>query len=112
MLMNTHITLELGPHPFLSSQLGHFIVGHVVASASGKTFETLNPATGNILAQLAAGDAEDIHRAVKAERAAFGGPWSKWTPYERHSLLMRIHDLVGERFEEMARLEALDMGSP
>ena len=110
--MNTHAKFETESHPFLTSKLGHSIAGRVVDSASGKTFATLNPATGRVLAQLAAGEAEDVDRAVKAARAAFEGPWSKWTPYERQSLLMRIHDLVAERYEEMAWLETLDMGSP
>ncbi|HSV79564.1 MAG TPA: aldehyde dehydrogenase family protein [Ramlibacter sp.] len=99
-------------HPFLKSRLGHVIGGRVVESASGKTFETVNPATGKVLACLAEGDATDVDRAVKAARAAFEGPWSKWKPYERQALLMRVHDLVAERFEEMALLETLDNGSP
>lgn len=100
------------PHPFLKRKMGHSIGGRVVESVSGKVFDTLNPATGKVLAQLAAGDATDVDRAVKAARAAFEGPWSKWTPYERQTLLMRVHELVDQRFEEMALLETLDMGSP
>jgi aldehyde dehydrogenase (NAD+) len=99
-------------HSFLKSKLGHVIGGRVVEAASGKTFSTLNPATGEVLARLAQGDATDVDRAVKAARVAFEGPWSKWTPYERQALLMRVHDLVNKRFEEMAQLETLDMGSP
>ena len=99
-------------HPFLKSKLGHVIAGRIVESTSGKDFETLNPATGKSLARLARGDVNDIGRAVKAARAAFEGPWSKWTPYERQALIMRVHDLVNQRFEEMAWLETLDMGSP
>jgi aldehyde dehydrogenase (NAD+) len=100
------------PHPFLKAKLGHVIGGRVVDSVSGKVFETLNPATGQVLAHLAEGDAADVDRAVKAARAAFEGPWSKWKPYDRHALLMRIHDLVNLRYEEMALLETLDNGSP
>ncbi len=99
-------------HPFLKSKLGHVIGGSIVESVSGKVFETLNPATGKVLAVLAEGDAADIDKAVKAARAAFKGPWSKWKPYERQALLMRVHDLVDKRFEEMALLETLDNGSP
>src|SRR3954452_1620224 len=100
------------PHPFLKSKLGHVIGGQTVDSISGNVFDTLNPANGTVLARLAEGDAADIDRAVKAARAAFEGPWSKWTPYERQKLIMRVHDLVDQRFEEMAQLETLDMGSP
>jgi aldehyde dehydrogenase (NAD+) len=99
-------------HPFLNSTIGHWIDGRAVESASGKVFSSINPATGEVLARLAYGDATDVDRAVRAARLAFEGPWSKWTPYERQSLLMRVHDLVDERFEEIALLETLDMGSP
>ncbi|OHV66598.1 betaine-aldehyde dehydrogenase [Pseudofrankia sp. BMG5.36] len=100
------------PHSFLASRLGHVIGGAVVDSASGKTFPTLNPATGQVLTHLADGDHEDVDRAVRAARRAFEGPWSRWKPYERQALLMRIHDLVDQRFDEMALLETLDLGSP
>ncbi|MFL9946320.1 aldehyde dehydrogenase family protein [Paraburkholderia agricolaris] len=110
--MNTHADIDADVHSFLKSKLGHVIGGRVVEAASGKTFSTLNPATGEVLARLAQGDATDVDRAVKAARVAFEGPWSKWTPYERQALLMRVHDLVDKRFEEMALLETLDMGSP
>jgi aldehyde dehydrogenase (NAD+) len=108
--MNT-IT-ERALHPFLESTIGHWIDGRFVESVSGKTLESLNPATGDVLAHLAAGDTHDVDRAVAAARRAFEGPWSKWTPYERQALLMRVHDIVDERFEEIALLETLDMGSP
>lgn len=103
---------EKRTHPFLETKLGHWINGEVVQSASGKTFDTVNPATGRVLAQLAEGDKIDVDRAVRAARTAFEGDWSKWTPYERQQLLMRLYDLVDARFEEMAMLETLDMGSP
>ena len=64
------------------------IDGRWVAAASGKTFETRNPATGELLAQVAEGDLEDIDRAVAAARKAFTGPWSKWKPAERQLLLL------------------------
>jgi aldehyde dehydrogenase (NAD+) len=107
-----HAASDAESHPFLKSKLGHIIDGRIVESVSGKVFDTLNPATGEVLAVLAEGDAADIDRAVKAARAAFKGPWSKWKPYERQALLMRVHDLVEKRFEEMALLETLDNGSP
>jgi aldehyde dehydrogenase (NAD+) len=110
--MNIHAANDSELHPFLKTKLGHVINGRVVESASGQVFNTLNPATGRVLACLAEGEATDVDRAVKAARAAFEGPWSRWTPYARQALLMRIHNLVDERFEEMAHLETLDMGSP
>jgi aldehyde dehydrogenase (NAD+) len=100
------------PHRFLSGALGHWISGRRVDARSGRRFETLDPATGRRLACLAEGDASDVDDAVRAARAAFEGPWSRWTPHQRQVLLMRVHDLVERRFEEMAQLETLDMGSP
>ena len=81
-------------------------------SASGKEFETFNPATGKAIARLAEGDAEDIDRAVKAARKAFEGEWSTWKPYDRQRLLIRVHDLIEKNFDELALLETLDMGAP
>ncbi len=86
--LNTHAAVDADLHPFLKSRLGHAIGGRVVESASGKVFASLNPATGKVLCHLAEGDATDVDKAVKAARAAFEGPWSKWTQYERHTLLM------------------------
>ena len=82
-------------------------------AASGKTFPTYNPATGEVLARVAEGDREDIDRAVKAARAAFEtGPWSKMTPSERGRLIWKLADLLEQNLEEFAELEMLDNGKP
>jgi aldehyde dehydrogenase (NAD+) len=81
-------------------------------AASGKSFDTLNPATGQALAQLAEGDSRDVQLAVGAARTAFEGEWSRWTPYDRQRLLLRVHDLVEKHFDELALIETLDMGAP
>ena len=74
------------------------IGGEWVEAASGKTFETVNPATGEVLADIAGGEAEDIDRAVRAARAAFDdGPWRRMTPSERGKLIWRIGDLILEQ---------------
>ncbi|MES2535681.1 MAG: aldehyde dehydrogenase family protein [Pseudomonadota bacterium] len=91
---------------------GLLIGGKWQPSASGKEFDTFNPATGEVIARLAEGDAEDIDRAVKAARRAFEGEWSTWKPYDRQRLLMRVHDLFEKNFDELAMLETLDMGAP
>src|SRR6202041_1096796 len=89
------------------------INGKWVDAASGKTFATYNPATGEVLANVAAGDKEDINRAVKAARAAFEtGPWSKISPSERGRLLWKLADLLEKHTEEFAQLESLDNGKP
>ena len=90
-----------------------FIDGQWSDAASGKTFETPNPATGETLAQVAEGDAEDINRAVRAARRAFDdGPWTKMTPSERGRIIHRIGDLIAEHNDELAQLESLDNGKP
>jgi phenylacetaldehyde dehydrogenase len=82
-------------------------------AASGKTFPTYDPATGEVLAQIAEGDKVDIDRAVAAARKAFnGGPWRKLTPSDRGKLLWRLADLLEKHTEEFATLETLDNGKP
>jgi aminomuconate-semialdehyde/2-hydroxymuconate-6-semialdehyde dehydrogenase len=91
----------------------HFIGGEYVASASGETFANLNPATGEVLGQIAKGDARDVDRAVQAARQAFeSGPWARMTVRERCRILQKVGDLILERQEELARLESLDSGKP
>jgi phenylacetaldehyde dehydrogenase len=82
-------------------------------AASGKTFPTYNPATGEVLARIAEGDREDIDRAVKAARQAFdSGPWRKMTASERGRLIWKLADLIEANLEEFAYLESLDNGKP
>uniref|UniRef100_A0A1J3JN91 aldehyde dehydrogenase (NAD(+)) n=1 Tax=Noccaea caerulescens TaxID=107243 RepID=A0A1J3JN91_NOCCA len=89
------------------------IDGNFVDSASGKTFPTLDPRTGEVIAHVAEGDAEDINRAVKAARKAFDeGPWPKMTAYERSRIMLRFADLVEKHSEELASLESWDNGKP
>ncbi len=98
---------------FLGEARKMLINGQWVASASGKTFQSFNPANGSVLAEVAEGDQEDINRAVKAARAAFdGGPWRKMTPSERGRAIWKLADLIEEHTEEFAMLETLDNGKP
>ncbi len=100
-------------HPYLDGKAKRMLIGGKwLEAASGKTFETRNPATGEILAHVAEGDAEDIDRAVAAARAAFNGPWSKFKPAERQRLLLKLAELVERDIEEFAALDTLDMGAP
>lgn len=88
------------------------IGGQWVAANSSQEFEATNPATGKVLARIARGDASDVDRAVAAARKAFEGEWSRWTPYDRQRLLIRIHDLMEKHGDELALIETLDMGAP
>src|SRR5450631_1260235 len=106
-------TLEKHVHDFLDSRRQLFIDGQFVDAKSGKTFETVNPATGERLATVAEGDTVDIDLAVRAARRAFDeGPWSRMTPSERGRIIWRIGDLITEHLEEFAELETLDNGKP
>ncbi|KAJ0890329.1 putative aldehyde dehydrogenase (NAD(+)) [Helianthus annuus] len=89
------------------------INGKFVDSASGKTFPTLDPRTGQVIANVAEGDAEDINRAVAAARKAFDeGPWPKMTAHERSRVLLRFADLVDKHIDELAALETWNNGKP
>ncbi|MFB3812521.1 MAG: aldehyde dehydrogenase family protein [Terriglobales bacterium] len=84
-------------------------------SAHHTTFETINPATGDVLTQVAEARAEDVNLAVRAARDAFddvAGPWRKMSASDRGKLLWRLADLVEKNIEELAELETLDNGKP
>ena len=90
-----------------------FIGGQWVDAASGETRETINPATGETIAQLASAGAEDVDAAVKAARTALeDGPWATMAAADRARLLYQIADLIEENIEEFATLETLDNGKP
>jgi phenylacetaldehyde dehydrogenase len=98
---------------FLDVPRKMLINGKWVDSASGKTFQSFNPATGGVLADVAEGDREDINRAVSAARAAFdGGPWRRMTASERGRAIWKLADLIEQHTEEFAMLETLDNGKP
>jgi acyl-CoA reductase-like NAD-dependent aldehyde dehydrogenase len=89
------------------------IGGRWVDAASGKTFEVLNPATGEVLARVAEADREDVNRAVAAARAAFeNGPWARMSGGERGKILTRIAELLEREADAIARLESQDNGRP
>ncbi len=90
-----------------------FIGGKWLDSVSGKTFDTINPATGEVICQVAEGDKADVDLAVKAARKAFEeGPWPKMSAAERGRLLHKLADLIESHREELAALESLDNGKP
>jgi aldehyde dehydrogenase (NAD+) len=82
---------------------------------SAKTFDTVNPATGEVITQIAVASVEDVDRAVQAARRAFedrGGPWRKMSASERGRLIWRLADLLEQNIDEFAELETLDNGKP
>ncbi|MEM6908774.1 MAG: aldehyde dehydrogenase family protein [Pseudomonadota bacterium] len=96
--------LERGAHK-------QFIGGRWIDSASGATFETLDPATGERIGQMARGNAADVDAAVAAAREAFvDGRWSGLTPLERSKVLWAIADQIEANIDELAELETLDQG--
>ncbi|HST41183.1 MAG TPA: aldehyde dehydrogenase family protein [Conexibacter sp.] len=97
---------------FTSEPRKLLIGGRWQESASGKTFETFDPATGAVLATVAEGDKADVDLAVAAARRALDGPWSKLNPSERGRIVHRIGDLIMEHADELAELETLDNGKP
>jgi phenylacetaldehyde dehydrogenase len=97
---------------FLAAPKCLLIDGEWRNAASGKTFETYDPATGEVLARVSEAGPEDVNLAVVAARRALGGPWSKLNASERGRLIHRIGDLILENAEELAELEALDNGKP
>ena len=98
---------------FIGKPRKMLIGGRWLEAASGKTFPTYNPATGEVLAQVAEGTSTDIDKAVIAARKAFeSGPWRKLTTSERGRLIWKLADLVESHLEEFAQLESLDNGKP
>jgi acyl-CoA reductase-like NAD-dependent aldehyde dehydrogenase len=90
-----------------------FIDGRFVESLSGKSFDSINPATEEVLTSVSEGDRADIDAAVAAARAAFEtGPWPRMRPRDRGRLLLKLADLISANAEELARLETLDNGKP
>jgi len=89
-----------------------FVGGKWQASASGKTFETVNPSTGDVICRVAEGDKEDIDRAARAARAALDGPWGRMNASGRGRLLNKLADAIEANLEELASLETLDNGKP
>src|SRR5881227_3299407 len=87
--------------------------GKWVDSQSGKTFETVNPATGEVICRVAEGDKADVDLAVKAARKAFEvGPWPKMAAADRGRLLHKLADAIEANIDELAALESLDNGKP
>ncbi|HWP09608.1 MAG TPA: aldehyde dehydrogenase family protein [Polyangiaceae bacterium] len=104
-------TTDLHPaaRVFIARAQRLFIGGRWVEAASGKTYETLDPATEKVICSVALGDAEDVDRAVRAAHQAFS-TWASTLPAARERLLLRLADLIEANLDELAELESLDQG--
>ncbi len=101
------------PQPIKIKPGKMLVNGKWVDSRSGKTFETINPATGEVITQIAQGDKEDVDLAVKSARKAFEeGPWSRMDARDRGKLLAKVAELVMKNAEELATIETMDNGKP
>jgi phenylacetaldehyde dehydrogenase len=110
---STSTQLNHSVSAFLREPRKMLIGGRWMEAASRKSFDTFNPATGEVLTTVPEGDREDIDRAVTAARNAFEtGPWPAKTPSERGRLLWKLADLLEQHLEEFAELETLDNGKP
>ena len=90
-----------------------FIGGKFAASLTGKTFDCINPATGQVLTKVAACEQADVDAAVKAARAAFDkGTWANMPPAQRKRVMLKLAELMMKNRDELALLETLDMGKP
>ncbi len=98
---------------FLASDLQLFIGGTWQPAQNHRTFETLDPSSGTVLAAVPAGDAADVDLAVRAARRTFdSGVWHKMPPKEREKLIWRLADLIEAHTDVLAQLDALDNGKP
>ncbi|KAJ5357060.1 Aldehyde/histidinol dehydrogenase [Penicillium concentricum] len=98
------------PNVTYEQPLGLFINNEFVKGVDGKTFETLNPSTEQVITSVYEASEKDVDIAVKAAREAFEGPWRKVTPSDRGRMLTKLADLFERDMETLASIEALDNG--
>lgn len=116
--LNFNTTWEYAPAPEstdhirIKKQYDLFIDGKFVKPAKGTYFETINPATEQVLAVVAEADESDVDKAVKAARKAFENVWKKMPPRERGKYIYRIARMIQERAREFAVIETMDGGKP
>ncbi|MBV9212745.1 MAG: aldehyde dehydrogenase family protein [Actinobacteria bacterium] len=98
---------------FVSSGPHRLLIGaEWLGAADGRTFETIDPSTGEPICEVAHAGADDVDRAVKAAAAALEGKWGAMPPAGRARLMQRLADLVEDNADELAQIESLDNGKP
>jgi phenylacetaldehyde dehydrogenase len=108
------------PHPQISEAVSKFLAGKHQAfiggkwadAVSGKTFDTFDPGTGRVIAQVAECEAPDVDKAVAAAREAFEGAWSRTTGSDRARMMWKLTDLIEKHADELTELESLNNGKP
>lgn len=103
---------EATDHVHVAARYGLFIDGEFVRPATGRYFDTINPATEERLARIARAGTEDVDKAVAAARKAYSGVWGRMKPAERGKYIFRIARMIQERAREFAAVESLDGGKP
>lgn len=114
MMTTQDITAELQPQVARPQAGKLFINGEFVDARSGKTFDTINPATGEVITRIAEAQPEDVDAAVKAAHMAFqeGSDWRKMNANDRTRVLLKLAELMRANAQELAELETLDTGKP
>ncbi|KAJ7540109.1 hypothetical protein O6H91_10G001800 [Diphasiastrum complanatum] len=111
--VGTSADVEVEAAPVSAKYTKLFIDGQFVDALSGKTFDTLDPRNGELIAKVAEADKEDVDLAVQAARKAFDeGPWPRLSGYERGRILFKYADILEQHADELAALETLDNGKP
>jgi aldehyde dehydrogenase (NAD+) len=100
------------PFDFVAYRQDLLIDGKRTPAASGRYFDTLDPATEQVIARVAEADAADVDAAVRSARAAFDGDWGRLRAAERGGLLLKLADLIRRDQDELVELESLDSGKP
>ncbi len=100
------------PVEVLTASQDLLIGGERRAAASGRYFETIDPATEQVIARVAEADAADVDAAVRSAKLLFEGDWGQMRPAERGHALLRLADLIRQAEDELVELESLDSGKP
>lgn len=109
------VAYDFAPSPateFMARPQHLLIDGRRVPASSGRSFTSLNPATGQVIATIAEGGEADVEHAVAAARRAFEGPWRTMRASERGQILLRWAELLKRNAEEIIELESIDAGKP
>lgn len=106
----TSVNVKLPNGKDYTQPTGLFINNEFIKAKSGKTFDTINPATSKVICSVQEAGDEDVDNAVSAARTAFNGAWASLTPTDRGKLLTKLAELIEEDAETLAAIESLNGG--